>query len=89
MNNLLPSFIVLEAKKAFLDDVIFPNVTVLPSIYQQMTNTWLVLNKDTIKNIFNGKKNNLNFMDKKKNKLGFTKIFKYRHRLERKLDKDN
>lgn len=66
MNNLLPSFIVLEAKKAFLDDVIFPNVTVLPSIYQQMTNTWLVLNKDTIKNIFNGKKNNLNFMDKKK-----------------------
>ncbi|CAG2215394.1 ADGRL2 [Mytilus edulis] len=52
--TLVRENIVLEAKKAFLDDVIFPNVTVLPSIYQQMTNTWLVLNKDTIKNIFNG-----------------------------------
>ncbi|CAC5387809.1 ADGRL2 [Mytilus coruscus] len=46
--------IVLEAKKAFIDDVIFPNVTVLSSIYQQMTNARLFLSKDTIKNNLNG-----------------------------------
>lgn len=63
MNNLLQFFfIVIEAKKAFIDDVIFPTVTALPSIYQQMTNSRLFLSKDTIRNNLNGKKNNLNFM---------------------------
>lgn len=63
MNNLCNFFfIVIEAKKAFIDDVIFPTVTALPSIYQQMTNTRLFLSKDTIRNNLNGKKNNLNFM---------------------------
>ncbi|XP_063399753.1 uncharacterized protein LOC134684397 [Mytilus trossulus] len=46
--------IVLEAKKAFIDDMIFPNVTVLSRNYQQTTNAWLFLSKDTIKNNLNG-----------------------------------
>ncbi|XP_052071040.1 uncharacterized protein LOC127709481 isoform X1 [Mytilus californianus] len=49
--------IVFEAKQAFIDDVIFPNVTVLSSTYQQTTNSvnaMLFLSKDTIKNNLNG-----------------------------------
>ncbi|XP_063399767.1 adhesion G protein-coupled receptor L3-like [Mytilus trossulus] len=49
--------IVFESKQGFIDDVIFPNVTVLSSTYQQMTNSvnaMLFLSKDTIKNNLNG-----------------------------------
>lgn len=57
MTNQLQFFLlVLEAKKAFIDDMIFPNVTVLSRNYQQMTNAWLFLSKDTIKNNLNGEK---------------------------------
>ncbi|XP_071136478.1 adhesion G protein-coupled receptor L2-like isoform X3 [Mytilus edulis] len=49
--------IVFESKKGFIDDVIFPNVSMLSSSYQQMRdsiNAMLFLSKDTIKNNLNG-----------------------------------
>lgn len=61
MNNYFQSFTVFESKKGFIDDVIFPNVSMLSSSYQQMrdsVNAMLFLSKDTIKNNLNGKKDN-------------------------------